>query len=208
VQELVFELNVGPVSQQARGPVKEVFKSQLRALTAVKDFLFSGDVKVDVEWGIHEQVRYETDRSADVDNILKPLLDALAGPDGIIVDDNQVQAVSCHWVDTYQLGTEHVRIRVDDPIGVILPKAGLRFVQLDGGLCVPISGTWPAALAIKLLDIYASALKHRNDALAAGMDYYQTQFIMPVQRIFHRSRLGEFDVVAEGAIRAELTARM
>jgi hypothetical protein len=38
--------------------------------------LLSGDVQVGIEWTLHEEARYEQDAAPDVDNILKPLLDA------------------------------------------------------------------------------------------------------------------------------------
>jgi len=50
-------------------------------------YLPLGDVKVSIEWTLHEQDPYESDAAPDVDNILKPLLDVLCGPDGILIDD-------------------------------------------------------------------------------------------------------------------------
>ncbi len=207
-RKVVFKLNVGPVSQQARREAKQAFKNQLQALTAKEEFIFTGDERVGIEWAIHQHVRYETDRAADVDNILKPLVDALAGPQGIMLDDNQVQAISCHWVDCFHIDVEHLRITVDDPMGLVLPKERLHVVQLEGGLCVPISGTWPPGVATRFLDVYASALKLRNEALHLGIEYDQASLAMPLQRVFHRTRLGQFAVVAESEFRAELLAQM
>lgn len=208
IREVTFELSIAPVSQQARAVAREAFQAEVRKLTAAKEFLFTGDLKVDVEWSIHERVRYEADRAADVDNILKPLLDAMAGPDGIMIDDNQVQSVSCNWIDSYQEEVERLEIRIVSPMGPTLPKKGLRIVQFDQGLCVPFPGALPADFVLGYLDAYAKSLQQRNKCMEEGIDYYSANAFMLLQRPFHRTRLGQFDVVSEGAFRDELLKRL
>jgi Holliday junction resolvase RusA-like endonuclease len=99
--EVSISVPLPPVSQQARSESKASFQAEIENAISSYEFLLSGDVSVTVEWSISQQTRYETDRSPDVDNILKPLIDALAGPAGLMIDDNQVQHVSCHWIDSY-----------------------------------------------------------------------------------------------------------
>ena len=196
--ELSLQLELPPVSQQAKAESKAAFGAALRNITKDYQFLLSGDVSVTVEWTISEQARYETDRSPDVDNILKPLLDATTGPSGVLVDDNQVQHVSCHWVDSYA-GAERLTIALRYSPDEWLRKDGLYFVQLAGGLCVPLSHDTPLDFQRAVVLRYESALKLRNEALAKGIEYYSANFIMPVQRVFHRTRLGAFEVVGREA---------
>ena len=196
--ELTLRLKLPPVSQQARSESKAAFGAALRDVTQEFQFLLSGDVSVSVEWTVSEQARYETDRSPDVDNILKPLLDAIAGPGGILVDDNQVQHVSCHWIDSYA-GAEHLVITLRYSPDEWLRKNGLYFVQLSGGLCVPLSHETPIEFQRIVVSRYESALELRNKALAKGIEYYSANYIMPVQRVFHRTRLGAFEVVSHEA---------
>ena len=138
----------------------------------------------------------------DVDNILKPLLDALAGPTGVLIDDNQVQHVSCHWIDSYT-NAESLTITFRHSPDEWLVKAGLFFVQLQGGLCIPLSRRTPNDFQRKVTEVYVTALKFRDEALLEGIDYYTACLCMPVQRMFHRTRLGAFEVMALDAFLAQ-----
>lgn len=192
--ELTIALDLAPVSQQARAESKLAFQAKLQEITSRYAFLLGGDISVSVEWSVAEQDRYETDGAPDVDNILKPLLDALVGPNGLLIDDNQVQHVSCHWIDSYSR-EERVSITVRHSPDEWLKKEGLFFVQLDDGLCIPLSRMVQHDFQKKIVDRYKNALAFRNKAIADGIDYYQAQYAMPVQRVFHRTRLGAFEVI-------------
>jgi Holliday junction resolvase RusA-like endonuclease len=97
--ELEFTISGPPVSQQSTRSEKDKFAELMRKQIGNSPYLLSGDVRVEIEWSLHEQYRYESDAAPDVDNILKPLLDALCGPQGVLIDDCQVQAVDCRWID-------------------------------------------------------------------------------------------------------------
>ena len=186
--------SVTPVSQQARADKKAAFHAAIRKETGALDFLLLGDVSVSVEWTVSEQARYETDRTPDVDNILKPLLDALTGPAGVLVDDNQVQNVSCHWIDGFsddESGIIAIRYSPDEWID----KAGIFFVQIEKALCAVSSKQMPAEFRLKTIEVYVQALQLRADALAKGVQYQSANLVMPIQRLFHRSRLDDFEVV-------------
>ncbi|MCI5130534.1 MAG: RusA family crossover junction endodeoxyribonuclease [Candidatus Electrothrix sp. EH2] len=73
--------------------------------------------------------RYETDTSADIDNIIKPLLDSLCGPSGILIDDNQVQCVTCYWLDTSDYESEKINISIDYIDDEYISKEGLIFIN-------------------------------------------------------------------------------
>ena len=79
--ELTFVVEGPPVSQQSRRSEKDTFAKSIRAQMSECGYLISGDVRIYIEWTLHEQDRYESDAAPDVDNILKPLLDALCGPE-------------------------------------------------------------------------------------------------------------------------------
>ena len=190
---LAFELELAPVSQQASASQKAIFKAALRSITETADFLFCGDIQLSVEWHIHERARYETDRTPDVDNILKPLIDALCGPSGLIIDDNQIQHVQCSWID-WNRESEQIRIELKYSDNQFVPKAGLQFVQLDNGLCFPIPGILRREDQLSFVRAYAEAVQRRSEAMQEGMAYPWANVLMPMQRVFHRTRLGEFPV--------------
>ena len=197
--ELSFSL--GPVSQQARAETKATFQNEIRKVLGTSQFLLSGDVQIEVEWLISEQVRYESDRAPDVDNILKPLLDSLGGPGGIMIDDNQVQNVSCSWLDWDKEG-EALRVTLRFRPDEWIPKKGLVFVQFDRGLCLPIPAWGKGGRALDWLEAYKSLLAARGDAERQGLPYYWAKMIMPQQRVFHRTRLGAFTVLSEAEFRS------
>lgn len=92
-----------------RSEFKEFVVEELKSVS----FLLSGDVKISIEWYSHEQKRYETTASTDIDNIIKPLLDSLCGPDGIMIDDNQVQSIDCNWFDYDDIENEKLVVVVE-----------------------------------------------------------------------------------------------
>jgi Holliday junction resolvase RusA-like endonuclease len=200
--ELTIHLLLPPVSQQARSESKVAFQAKIRKALAGYNFLLSGDVSVAVEWSVSQEARYETDRSPDVDNILKPLLDALVGPEGVMIDDSQVQHVSCNWVDSYA-GDETLRISLRYSPDEWLRKERLCFVQLESGLCLPLAGGTSPHFQRTVVDVYVSTIRLRAETLRAGVGHYAANMCMPVQRLFHRTRLAAFQVVSEAEFRAQ-----
>lgn len=200
--EIAFAL--APVSQQASGAAKQAFRTAVQLLTRSAGFLFSGDVQLTVEWLVSEQRRYETDRTPDVDNILKPLIDALVGPDGLLIDDNQIQSVVCSWVD-WNHDDERISVEIRYLEDEWLPKDAVLFVQFEGGLCLPIPRTAPKTFQTQLLDLYVRALDIRTKAKALGIDDSVARTVMPAQRIFHRTRLHSFPVLTADEFRAQLS---
>lgn len=196
--EVNLQVGVAPVSVQASRAQKDVVTGEIRAQTRSLEFLISGDVSVDVDWFIQEGERYETDRAPDVDNILKPIIDALCGPDGVLIDDCQVQSVSVHWLDSVDAESDkqefHVRIKAHDP-DAWRPKAGLMFAHLGKALCFPISGGMPPDAVRLVLDTVSRALDLRATLIRRGIPRSQAAFAMPIQRLFHKSRLRDFRVV-------------
>jgi Holliday junction resolvase RusA-like endonuclease len=155
--------------------------------------LLTGEVAVDVEWRLSERLRWESKASLgtpDVDNILKPLLDGLCGPDGLLIDDCQVQAVSCHWIDwtleDQQQVTLQVRpLHVDDWI----THGELIWIDMGDGLCWPIRGSLSPEIQLKFVEVFERALETRNRLVGAGIPFYDASHAMPLQRRFHRARL-------------------
>jgi Holliday junction resolvase RusA-like endonuclease len=192
--ELLFIIPEKPVSQQSSRAEKDKFSQLISQQLANRDYLLSGDVKVCIEWHVHEQDRYESDAAPDVDNILKPLLDALCGPQGILIDDCQVQEVGCNWVDSYDR-SQRVEIRLRFFDDEFIEKDGLCFVHLGKGRCFPINLTIPPEASLLLLEHLCDRLEKREKILEFGDEYYRTKYMMPIQRFFHRSRVRRFPVV-------------
>jgi hypothetical protein len=165
--------------------------------------LLSGDVRVEVEWLLHEQDRYESDAAPDVDNILKPLLDSLCGPQGLLIDDCQVQALDSRWIDWPDRG-QRVQIRLRFFPDEWVSKDGLCFVHLGKSLYFPINRFTSAQGVLLIMEHVKAMLKTRNRLMELGEDYYTSNGVMSVQRAFHRSRIGRFPVMELLALQTEL----
>lgn len=189
---LEFEINKAPVSLQANSAKRTEFKNHIISLVQNAKYLLSGDIKVFIEWHVHEQKRYETSSSADVDNIIKPLLDALTGPKGIMIDDSQVQTISCNWIDSYSYAIERIVVNVEYSPDEFLPKEGLVFVKVQEHLYMPFSENLPEDSMMSKLDIFEKMFSLRNELIEKGNDYYSAKMVMSVQRVFHKGRLGGF----------------
>ncbi len=142
-------------------------------------------------------------KSADIDNIIKPILDVLCGRNGIIIDDCQIQNVSSHWEDRYN-ESEHFQIEIFYEPDAFFLKESISFVQLQKVLCMPFcKDVRPDALKI-LLEVFEEQLKSRDELLANGKDYYLARSVMSIQRLFHISRLKDFQVVKIEDLKASM----
>lgn len=69
-----------PLSLQASAARKASLKADVATVVAAGTTgVFTGDVEVTIEWFVSQQIRYGTHMVADLDNIVKPLLDAVTG---------------------------------------------------------------------------------------------------------------------------------
>lgn len=198
--ELDFSFAFAPVSLQASTARKKRIKESIGAHLPATDFLLSGDVKLEIEWFVHESVKYETHVAPDLDNILKPLLDALTGPDRLLIDDTQVQSISCAWIG-WEILQQRLEIRIRFAADNYISKNKLVFVNFGKSLCFPMSRDMPANTLSLLLNLLESRLQTRKDQRTRGWDYNEAQLVMPIQRFFHRSHLSKFEVVKLDALR-------
>ena len=200
---LSIVIDLPPVSLQATGESKRAFIRKVREQCSCYSFLLTSDVQIEVTWHIHEQERYETDRSPDVDNILKPLLDGLCGPEGILIDDNQVQSISCSWVDWTardEALTIEIRFLGDDWV----PKGHFQFIQFDRGLCYPVATVFPIDLQKSIVSAFERGLIARKELEKLGASYENSRSAMPIGRIFHRTRIGQFPITTLEAFKGSL----
>lgn len=194
--EIVFEINRSPVSLQSKSEKKNEFKDFVSSIVKGAGFLLSGDVKLLIEWRVTEQHRYEHASAYDVDNIIKPLLDSISGPDGVLVDDNQVQSIECYWTDIYHDPDEKLIVTIKYVNDEWLPKEGLEFLSFEGNLCLPIWNNIKPEYQKIFIERYRSGIEFKNQALEAGIEYYQAKLGMPIQRVFHKGRLAGFKIIS------------
>lgn len=199
--ELQIQIDLAAVSVQSKAEAKRLLAAAIRSETHPLEYILTGDVSVDIEWLVHERTRYESDASPDVDNVVKPTLDAFAGPEGLIIDDCQIQSLSVSWID-WTAGEQQLRITFRYSPDEWTSRAGLRFVQLGGALCLPVADGLPNDMLSIVLYERALVTAQRLDALCGK--YYLSRAVLPVQRLFHRTRLHGFPVLSLSELRAAL----
>ncbi len=190
-----FEVRARPISLQGNPASKRQLKTQVARKIAGAQFLLSGEVEVGITLQVHDRERYETIFSPDVDNILKPLLDALCGPEGILVNDCQVQSVRCSWIDWTRADHNllfEIRHAPDDWI----PKKGLVWVDMGNKLCMPLNTSMPKPAQVIMLQAWRQMFATREELLGLKADHYEALCVMPVQRAFFRPRLKGFRVIS------------
>lgn len=201
--EINISLPVPAVSRQASKEAKQKITDLVQYFTQPLEYLLDDEVTVDIEWMLHERNRWETDASADMDNIVKPLLDALCGPKGILVDDCQVRSFSSTWINwTKQVDCVDIRIKYD--ADHFVEKRDLVFVQIYGAMCYPV----PAQVreikpALPLwLDMLQAGFKNREEiSKITNGSYYPARYLVK-RGCFHRSRVKGFPVFSRGELLA------
>jgi Holliday junction resolvase RusA-like endonuclease len=189
-----FTFPFEPVSLQATSDRKKILLERLRNHIGECPFLLTEDVKVEIEWQIHERVRYEQHGVPDVDNIIKVVLDALQGPDGLLVNDCQVQSITAYWTSGYSESERFTVAMHFDPDAWIEKKEAV-FVKIFDSLCMPLCDYPPE------MDIISSAANHEERfreyrrLLEQGFSYLIASGGTSIQRVFHSSHLRGFTVV-------------
>lgn len=188
-----FLVEGAPASLQSPRKLKDDFIARVREATKHLDYYLTGDVTLDVYWFLHRDIRYRTDKSPDVDNILKPLIDALCGPDGLLVDDCQLSRVNVEWVSWIHPDKQQVKLDLRFIDSDFHKRQGLFFVDFGNGLCYPFSGHIPHAGLVKLLE--AIRFMQEQAQLIRPYSEEAAYLLSSVQRTFHRSRIARFPVL-------------
>ncbi|PWH86757.1 RusA family crossover junction endodeoxyribonuclease [Brumimicrobium oceani] len=186
--ELNLSFNFEPVSLQSKPAKKELLKSEIRKITSTLNYLLTGDLKIEIQWEVHEQERYENPNSPDIDNILKVILDSLSSSNGVIIDDCQVQAVASHWIDSYS-GSHKINISIKYHPEEYTTKNNLVFVHLGENLYFPMHSNHPLNVKLIMTEQLERMMILRDKLVSETKDYYQANQIIPIQRVFHKSRV-------------------
>lgn len=201
------------------GSARAAFQAAIRAAMTNK-FIYWGEVQVVITLYLDVQTVLETSETADVDNYTQGILDAIKGPDGILIDDTQVQALTVSWIDDHETWFE-IEIRSSPDDFMIKP---VRFFEMPDGLYYPqASAFWdkagPAAASkldhyagLTISEIMSAGKKQLRHALRqkGATRFKAAQMSAPMEtqlRGFHRSRLFDagYDLVGLAEWRAQRT---
>ncbi|GAA3399233.1 RusA family crossover junction endodeoxyribonuclease [Streptomyces roseoviridis] len=185
---------VDPLSLQADPGRKARFKDALAsAVQKATTGVFTHDVEASVVWFVDEARRYQTHLVADLDNVIKPILDAVTGADGIMIDDNQIQSIRASWMTPgpgVGFDVRFAALREEDH----LSREGLSFVEFGTDRCYMVPQA-PRSVQVALVRGYRAALSAYQQLLDEGIPASAARSVLPSGRPFPRARLGGFEVL-------------
>jgi Holliday junction resolvase RusA-like endonuclease len=192
-----IQIPISPVSQQSSRAKKNLIIEAIQSEIKNSSCFFVGDVQVDIQWYIHEQLRYEKDSSADVDNIIKPILDSLCGKKGLMINDCQVQSISCSWIDYHRKDEQKIYIKIQSLLeDLVISTRDITFLKINDIFCFPVGKDIPINWLKIMFVILELQLKLRDKAIQDGIDYYRAKYFQSIQRPFHISRVQDFDILS------------
>lgn len=183
------------VSAQSRTERKHELTQAIQRELSRFTWLISGRVQIEFAWYLHGVERQETDKVGDIDNITKPVLDALTGPNGILVDDSQIGSIHTFWMSrNEQIAYSVLKLTVQFSNDDCLDKHNLVFIHYWNAICVALNVDFSDHKSIfGALTVIRARKVHRHMAgwfrdAGAPADNFLVQSTWD----FHRTRLGGF----------------
>lgn len=191
--------SIDPISLQAKGAKKRVFKQALGSAIRNKTTrIYTHDVEVTLTWYVEESRRYQTHLIADLDNVIKAMLDAVTGPDGIMIDDNQIQSIKASWMTPGISGPGFELVfqslMADDSVR----RGGVSFVEFSRTRCFLLHDDFGDHKPAVVSAVRRMLALHDN-LLDEGFSEEEAKGVLPIMRPFPRARLGLFTVHPESA---------
>lgn len=192
-----FEVYIpgSPVSVQSSKAVRDAYLAVIRDKLSKFKFVLTGQLTLDVTWLVSAKSRYETDAKADIDNCLKPIIDAFTGPEGLFIDDCQLKGLYICWRHI-QSGEEQLKFTFKFDPDQWCEKDGLAFVTLEKGLCCPVNMTWPKQLRESWVEALRVGEGFKGRLEQLGVSYLYLAGMTGGSQPFHRTRTGGFPVLS------------
>jgi Holliday junction resolvase RusA-like endonuclease len=191
--ETTIKINGQPLSNQSsKSEKKKALQEKIHNNIGEFDKYLISDVKVEIIFYCYEETRYENNNTIDIDNIIKPILDAISGKLGIIVDDNQVQTIVCSWLDIHS-GDEFFEIKISCFDQQYISKSDIAFVEIKRYLYLPFDKSLCKNAINSLISTYKYQFEQFDKLIELGVARDDARAILPSQRLFHKNRLTDFN---------------
>lgn len=195
---LDVEFDFDPLHYGVGGEKRREFKQRVQDVLRDAAFLLTGEVAVTWRLFVDQQKRLETAEGADVDNFAKLLNDSIKGPNGLLIDDSQIQHLAVSWLPAY--GSASFDLRIQCQVDMWLTKQ-IALFEMSDGLWYPVS------LFVRSLDDAFAEMLHHVDysirlwrrirhklhqaGIGRGTAYHETLYFAPIVQGFHRTRVAE-----------------
>lgn len=190
-----YTLLGSPASIQSKKVVCDAYLKSIRDQLKDLEYLLTSEIILDITWLVSAKHRYETDAKSDIDNCIKPIIDAFTGPQGLFIDDCQLRGLYICWRHI-ESGDERLIFDFEFQCDQYSVKKELGFVQLDGGLCSPINLDWPIEVRVLWSKALQGGRLAKNALEAMGAPYLSVSGFLAGNQPFHRSRVTQFPVLS------------
>jgi Holliday junction resolvase RusA-like endonuclease len=184
------------ISTQSKKVLLDNLTSQIRIELQNFEWLICGKVQLEIHWFLNSVERQETDKVGDLDNITKPLIDALCGISGVLIDDSQINSIHATWVTKSSEHSENfLRLILHFINDWTVIKKDLYFLQTNQAIYTPLNfdiNNVESLTGIKLF-IEAWKLKRNAASVFKSLGTNADRFLIYSEYEFHRTRLSGFD---------------
>ncbi|WP_080428534.1 RusA family crossover junction endodeoxyribonuclease [Burkholderia ubonensis] len=189
--EMVIVIPGAPVSVQSSKSVRDAYIATIKAEVSRFHFILTGQLVLNITWLTPAKSRYETDAKADIDNCLKPIIDAFTGPDGLFINDCQLKGLYICWRHI-ESESERLRFQFEFDSNQWCEKAGFAFIKLDRGLCSPVNRMWPKSMRKLWVEAMQAGEQQRAKLEQLGASYLALVGMTGGSQPFHVTRTGGF----------------
>ncbi len=197
-----FTVKGSPASVQASKDTRDSYVRSIKNQFKNLKYILTGDIILNVTWLLPTKSRYETDAKADIDNCIKPIIDAFAGPDGLFIDDCQLRGLYICWRHI-ESTDEQVVFEFEFVADHYSLKDQLAFVRLEGALCTPVNLSWSYAAKLLWIDMLKFNQSQKDTLEEAGISYLDAAGFLGSIRPFHMTRVNGFKVMSPSEFLAE-----
>lgn len=193
--EIEIVIPGAPVSVQSTKKVRDAYLATIKNELSNFRFLLTGQIILDVTWLVPAKSRYETDAKADIDNCLKPIIDAFTGPDGLFIDDCQLKGLYICW---RHIVSEDERLHFKfkfDPMQWC-ERDDLAFIRLERGLCCPVNLSWPKRIRECWVEAVRTGEQIKEQLEHLGVSYLQLASMVGGNQPFHITRTSGFPLLS------------
>lgn len=179
-----FSAFLKPVSTQNNGAKRAAFKNELQEITKNSKYIIIGTCWIAIDYYCQHVKREKNPGVYDIDNIIKPILDALVGYNGLLMDDVIVNRVTVNWIDTPL--DDYFEVEIEYPNLLFTEKETLVFLKESSGWCFPSS--------FQLIKNEKYIERMRNyysiwNGISNEDDYYNVLGTLPIQNFVYYSKI-------------------
>jgi hypothetical protein len=97
--EISFEFQYSElISVQSKKVKIDSLKQKIQNEFKKFDWIIIGEVNLKIVFYISEYEKIYTDKIADLDNLINPIIEPLQGKDGLIIDECQIKKINIYWI--------------------------------------------------------------------------------------------------------------